>query len=156
MLIVISVIDCIFFWRNSTLLTISAGNSVGQSSGLLIRQSWVRIPPGTPLKEVKMRLDLEETILLTAEDIERINEICDNPPKPTKYMLEAARRCKEVKMRLDPEENVLTTVRESAYNTAIQQLNNRTSIAETLTEEQLKMIEQDYPYHIGEDNETKT
>lgn len=41
-------------------------------------------------------------------------------------------------MRLDPEETVLTTVRERAYNTSIEQLKDRTTLAETLTNKQLK------------------
>ena len=42
-----------------------------------------------------MKLDPDETILLTAEDIKRIDEICANPPKPSEHMLEAARQYKE-------------------------------------------------------------
>jgi len=42
-----------------------------------------------------MRLDPEETILLTTEQYERILEIIANPPKPTEHMLEAARRYRE-------------------------------------------------------------
>lgn len=42
-----------------------------------------------------MKLDADEHILLTEEDIERIKKICANPPKPTKYMLKAAKRYKE-------------------------------------------------------------
>ena len=42
-----------------------------------------------------MKLDPEETILLTAEDIERIKEICANLPQPTEYMLAAIKRYKE-------------------------------------------------------------
>ena len=57
--------------------------------------SGVRIPEGTPNKGNNMKLDPEETILLTAEDIERIKEICANPPQPTEYMLAAIKRYKE-------------------------------------------------------------
>ena len=42
-----------------------------------------------------MKLDPEETILLAAEDIKRINDICANPPAPTEYMLAAINRYKE-------------------------------------------------------------
>ena len=42
-----------------------------------------------------MKLDPEETILLTAEEYERMLEIIANPSEPTEYMLEAARRYKE-------------------------------------------------------------
>ena len=42
-----------------------------------------------------MKLDPEETILLTQEEYERMLEILANPPKPTEYMLEIARRYKE-------------------------------------------------------------
>ena len=42
-----------------------------------------------------MKLDPEETILLTKEQYERMLEIIANPRKPTEYMLEAARRYKE-------------------------------------------------------------
>jgi len=42
-----------------------------------------------------MKLDPEERILLTAEDIERIQEICDNPPTLTEHMLAAIKRYKE-------------------------------------------------------------
>lgn len=42
-----------------------------------------------------MKLDPEETILLTREEYERIKEICANPAPPTKYMLAAAKRYKE-------------------------------------------------------------
>lgn len=42
-----------------------------------------------------MKLDPEETILLTKAEYERMLEIIANPPKPTEYMLEAARRYKE-------------------------------------------------------------
>ena len=42
-----------------------------------------------------MKLDADEHILLTEEDMERIKEICANPPKPTKYMLAALKRYKE-------------------------------------------------------------
>ena len=64
-----------------------------QSRELLTPRSRFQNPPGTP-KGKKMKLDPEETIPLTAEDIERINEICANPPL-TEYMLEAARRYRE-------------------------------------------------------------
>lgn len=42
-----------------------------------------------------MKLDPEETILLTREEYERMLEICRNPPEPTEYMLEAARQYRE-------------------------------------------------------------
>jgi uncharacterized protein (DUF1778 family) len=42
-----------------------------------------------------MKLDPEETILLTAEEYERMLEICANPPAPTEHMLEAAKRYRE-------------------------------------------------------------
>lgn len=42
-----------------------------------------------------MKIDADEHILLTEEDVERIKEICANPPKPTKYMLEAVKQYKE-------------------------------------------------------------
>lgn len=42
-----------------------------------------------------MNLDPKKTILLTAEDIERIKEICANPPALTEYMLAAIKRYKE-------------------------------------------------------------
>jgi uncharacterized protein (DUF1778 family) len=42
-----------------------------------------------------MKLDPEETILLTTDEYERMLEILANPPKSTEYMLEAARRSKE-------------------------------------------------------------
>ena len=58
-------------------------------------------------------------------------------------------------MRLDPEETVLTTVRERAYNTAIEQLKDRTSLASTLTNEQLESFK-NLPCDIGAKNETKT
>ena len=58
-------------------------------------------------------------------------------------------------MRLDPEETVLITVRERAYNTAIEQLKDRTTLAETLTDEQLESM-RDLPCDIGANNETKT
>ena len=45
--------------------------------------------------EKKMKLDADEHILLTEEDIERIKEICANPPKPTEYMIAAVERYKE-------------------------------------------------------------
>jgi hypothetical protein len=58
-------------------------------------------------------------------------------------------------MRLDPEEQVLTTVRERAYNRAVEQLKDRTTLAETLTDEQLESFK-DLPCDIGAKNETKT
>ena len=42
-----------------------------------------------------MKLDPEETILLTKEQYERMLEICANPPKPTEHMLEAVKRYRE-------------------------------------------------------------
>lgn len=42
-----------------------------------------------------MKLDPEETVLLTAEDIERINAICADPPPLTEHMLAAIKRYKE-------------------------------------------------------------
>ena len=55
-------------------------------------------------------------------------------------------------MRLDPEETVLTTVRERAYNIAIEQLKDRTTLAETLTDEQLESM-RDLPCDIGSNND---
>jgi uncharacterized protein (DUF1778 family) len=42
-----------------------------------------------------MKLDLEETILLTQEEYERMLEICANPPEPSPALIEAAKRYKE-------------------------------------------------------------
>jgi uncharacterized protein (DUF1778 family) len=42
-----------------------------------------------------MKLDPEETIILTEDEYNRLLEILANPPKPNEYMLEAARRYKE-------------------------------------------------------------
>jgi hypothetical protein len=33
-----------------------------------------------------MRLDPEERILLTADELERINKLCNDPPAPTDYV----------------------------------------------------------------------
>ena len=42
-----------------------------------------------------MKLDPEETIILTEDEYKRMLEILANPSKPTEYMLEAARQYKE-------------------------------------------------------------
>lgn len=39
-----------------------------------------------------MKLDPEETILLTKEQYERMLEICANPPEPSPALIEAAKR----------------------------------------------------------------
>jgi hypothetical protein len=46
-------------------------------------------------KGLNLKLDPEETIVLTEDEYNRLLEILANPPKPTEYMLEAARRYKE-------------------------------------------------------------
>ena len=42
-----------------------------------------------------MNLDPEETILLTKEDIEKIESICANPPAPSAALVEAAQRYRD-------------------------------------------------------------
>ena len=43
-----------------------------------------------------MKLDPEETILLTQEEYTRILEVCANPPAPTPALIEAIRKHKEI------------------------------------------------------------
>jgi uncharacterized protein (DUF1778 family) len=42
-----------------------------------------------------MKLDPEETILVTKEDYDRLVEACKTPPDPTDYFIELAKRYKE-------------------------------------------------------------
>jgi uncharacterized protein (DUF1778 family) len=42
-----------------------------------------------------MKLDPEETILLTEEQYERMLELIRNPPEPSPALIEAAKRYKE-------------------------------------------------------------
>jgi len=42
-----------------------------------------------------MKLDPEETILLTKEQYKRMLEICADPPEPSPALIEAAKRYRE-------------------------------------------------------------